>query len=212
MQRILGGISGLGFGVAIVLLGRLTLDLGRLHAAIAICIGGFYLGFLLVVGSNVLELVRGEAPGPELRRGSRWSLAIAVPIALLGSVLDCMGLGFEGCTPTCAFLMHVVAPIVAAAFLLHAATGARVWVLLAVLAALALMVPNCVCRNPVNRGWIELLGQSPACYASSVAVILLAGTTLAARRRVRLALALAWGVVTAELAFWIGHHYFHVPW
>src|SRR5262245_21211122 len=130
MQRILGAISGLLFAVAIVLLGRLTLDLGRLHFALAMCIGGFYLRFLLVVGSNVLALARGKPPGPELRSGSRWGLAIAVPIGLLGSVLDCMGLGFEGCTPTCAFLMHVVAPVVAGTFVLHALTGARVWVLL----------------------------------------------------------------------------------
>lgn len=212
MQRIFGWISGLGFALAATLLGRLTFDLGRLHVAIAVCVGGFYLGFLVVVGSNVLGLARETPPGPRLPSGRRWALVLAVPVALLASVLDCMGLEFDSCTTACGFLMHFAAPAVAVLFVLHAVTGARGWVLGATAVALGLMVPNCVCRNPVNRGWIDLLGRSPACFASSVAVVLLAGTTLVARRRVRLALALAWGVVAAELAFWIGHHYFHVPW
>jgi hypothetical protein len=195
-----------------VLLGRLVFDLGRLHAAIAVCVGGFYLGFLVVTAANVLALVRGSPAAPALGRSVRFGLAFAVPVALIASTLDCMGLDFGGCTPACGFLTRAVAPAVAALVLLHAWTGGSAWVLAAAVGALALLIPNCVCRNPVNRPWIDLLGRSPACYASAFSVFLLASTTLAARQFVRPALVLAWGVVAAELAFWIGHHYFHVPW
>lgn len=198
--------------VGAALLGRLVFDLGRLHAAIALCVGGFYAGFLVVTGANVRALVRGFPGDRALSRSARLGLGISVPVALLASTLDCMGLDFEGCTATCGFLTRAIAPAVALLVLIHAWTAGSAWLVPAAIAALALLVPNCICRNPVNRWWIGLLGRSPACYASAFAVFLLASTSLAARRFVRSALLLAWGVVLAQLAFWIGHHYFHVPW
>lgn len=212
MQRALGALSLVALAVGAILLGRLALDLGRLHVALAVCVWGFYAGFVVVVGSSVLHLVRGSPPGAPIASASRWALVIAVPVALLASVLDCMGLDFSGCTPTCAALTRFVAPAVSLLLVIHAVTGARGWILTASAASFALLVPNCVCRNPVNRWWIQLLGQSPACYAGAFAVILLVITALSTRRLVVPALALAWGVVAAQLAFWIGHHYFHVPW
>ena len=83
---------------------------------------------------------------------------------------------------------------------------------LAVGVALGFFVPNCTCRNPVNAWWIASLGRSPACYVSGVGVFLIASTALVTRRRVVSAALLAWGVVAATLAFWVGHHYFNVPW
>lgn len=212
MQRTFGWISAAGFLLAAMLLGKLAFDLGRLHAAIAAAVGGFYLGFLAIAGRNVLDLARGIPAGALLHARARWSLAVVVPLALLGSVLDCMGLGFESCAAMCGFLMRVAGPATSVLFLVHAVSGVRSALLAAGAISLSLLVPNRVCRNPVNRGWMELLGQSPACYASSFAVILLAGAALMSRRRIVSALLLAWGVVAAEIAFWIGHHDFRVPW
>ena len=194
------------------LLGRLVFDLGRLHVAIAVCVGAFYAGFLVVGATNVRVLVRGEPTERALGRSARLGLAIAVPIALLASTLDCMGLEFDGCTPMCGLLTRGVAPAVAVLVVIHALTAGPTWLLAAAACALALLVPNCVCRNPVNRWWIGILGRSPACYASAFAVILLATAALGGGRLVRPALLCVWGVVAAQLAFWIGHHYFHVPW
>lgn len=208
----LGWLTGAVFVLAALVLGRLVLDLGRLHLAIALCVGLFYLGFLLVVGANVVSMLRREEPGAEPATALRWSLALAVPIAFLAASMDCMGLSFVGCTPACGLLMHAVAPATAACTLLFAASEARGWILAASLLALGFFVPNCTCRNPVNAWWIAMLGRSPACYASGVAVFLIAGTALVTRRRLLPAALLAWGVVAATLAFWIGHHYFHVPW
>jgi hypothetical protein len=77
---------------------------------------------------------------------------------------------------------------------------------------LGLLIPNCVCRNPVNRWWIDLLGQSPACFAGGFAVLLTSASALASGRRVLAALALSWSIVATLLAFWIGHHYYRFPW
>lgn len=212
LQRLFASSSAFGFALAILLVGRLVIDLARLHIALAVCMQAFYGCFLAVVGINVFHLIRGAAPGPELTPLRRWALAFAVPVALLASVFDCMGLDFVGCTPTCGFLMHVVAPVVSGLVLLYALTGMPIAIAAASLCALGLAFPNCVCRNPVNRWWLQNLEQSPACYASSLGVFLIASTTLVTRRRVGIALATAWAAITAQLGFWIGHHYFHVPW
>jgi hypothetical protein len=211
-SSVLGCLAGVVFACAAVVLARLTFDLGRLHVAIALCVGAFYLGFLWVVGANVASMLRGEEAGAEPSKALRWSLALTVPIAFLAAAMDCMGLSFVGCTSACGVLMHFAAPATAACTLLFVATGARGWVLAASLLALGFFVPNCTCRNPVNRWWMDLLGRSPACYASGVAVFLIASTALVTRRRIVPAALLAWGVVATTLAFWIGHHYFHVPW
>ncbi len=211
-QRIFAYLAAIAFAICFVLIGRIVIDLGALHVAIAVCVTIYYVGFLLVVGSNVRHLLRGDAPGPELATRTRWAFAALVPMSLVGSMLDCMGLSFAGCTPVCAFDMHFVAPTVSACVALHVATNRFGWLLAALPVALVLAYPNCCCENPANDWWIELLGRSPACFASSLGVFLIAATTLATRRNVIPALLLASGVTVTELLFWIGHHYFHVPW
>lgn len=212
MHRALAWLSCAGFVLAAILLGRLTFDLSRLHVVLAVCVVSFYVGFLAVVGSNVVHLLRGASPGTEHTNAARWVFVLAIPVALLASVLDCMGLDFVGCTQACGLLMKMVAPGVSLLAVLYAITRARAWILGAAVLAFGLLYPNCVCRNPVNIWWIDLLGRSPACFASSFGVFLLASTALATGRLVAPSLLLIWGIVAAQLAFWIGHHYFHVPW
>lgn len=201
-----------GWGLGAVLLGRLTFDLGRLHPVMAIAVGGFYLGWLVVLGANARSLARGQAPARRPGRSTRMALGLAVPLALLAAGLDCMGLELAGCTTTCGVLMRGVGPLLALLVGLHALTGVRVWLSAGLVGSFALLVPNCVCGNPVNRWWIDQIGRSPACFAASFAVLLLAVSALASGRRVALALGLAWGVVVAQIAFWVGHHYYHFPW
>jgi hypothetical protein len=207
-----GWFALVGLALASVVLGRLVYDFFRVHAAIGVAVALFFAGFLAVVGPNVMSLVRGAPPADPVRAWQRIALALAVPVALLAAVLDCMGLDFIGCTRMCEALMRGVAPAVSLLILLYALTGWSVWIACAGAVALTLLVPNCVCRNPINRGWIAMLGQSPACYASGFAVFLLSSTALATRRRVAWALALAWGIVVVGLLFWYGHHYHRIPW
>ena len=172
----LGWLALVELALGAGLLGRLVFDLGRLNAAIAICVGVFYAGFLVVTAANVQALVRGSASEPAPGKSVRFALALAVPVSLLGSTLDCMGLDFDGCTQVCGFLTRAVAPAVAVLAILFAWTESRALGFLAALGALALLYPNCVCRNPVNRWWIDALGRSPACYASAFAVLLIVAT------------------------------------
>jgi hypothetical protein len=201
-----------GLALASIVLGRLVYDFYRVHAVIGVCVGLFYVGFLAVVGPSVWSLLRGAPPAHPIRASQRLALALAVPIALLAAVLDCMGLDFIGCTQMCEAQMRGVAPAVSVLILLYAITGWNVWIACAGAAALALLAPNCVCRNPINRGWIALLGKSPACYASGFSVFLLSSTALVTRRNVARSLALAWGIVVVGLLFWYGHHYHKIPW
>lgn len=198
--------------VSSVLLGRLTLDLSALAVVLAIAIWGFYLGFLAVAGANTALALRRSRSTRELGTRARLALALAVPCAYLASVLDCMGLSFHGCTSACSVLTRGVAPVVGGLVVLYGFTAKQGFLVGALALSFGLLVPNCVCYNPVNAFWIDLWGRSPACFGGSFGVTLLAISALHTRRFVVPSLVLAWGVVIAMLAFFVGHHYFDYPW
>ena len=208
----MGKLLLVGTLAAAVLLGRLTFDLARLDPLMAVAISVFYLGFLTVAGTNARHALRGSSPPRELGRRGRLALALAIPVAYLASVLDCMGLSFHGCTTTCSVLMRGVAPAVGTLVLVHAVKGRPGFLVAAFVLSFGLLVPNCVCYNPVNRYWIDLWGQSPACFGGSFGVTVLAVSALHTERWIVPSLVLAWGAVLAMLAFWVGHHYFDYPW
>lgn len=208
----MGKLLLVGTLAAAVLLGRMTFDLARLDPIIAVVISGSYLGFLAVAGTQTSHALRGSPAPGELGRGGRLALALAIPIAYLASVLDCMGLSFSGCTAACSVLTRGVAPAVGAMVVVHAVKGQHGFLVGAFALSFGLLVPNCVCYNPANRFWIDLWGWSPACFGGSFGVTVLAVAALHTRRLIVPSLVLAWGAVLAMLAFWIGHHYFDYPW
>lgn len=210
--RASGWLLIAGLLIAGVLLGRLVLDLVRLQPLFGALAAAFYLAMILHVGANSAVLVRGRVGAEAASVPSRLALAAAMPVALLASALDCMGLALLGCTSECTVLIRAVAPGISLLALLHAFTGGGAWLIATLLLAFGLCLPHCVCRNPVNAWWMDLLGRSPACLSSSFAVILIAGSSLAARRRTTIALILSWGVIGVLIAFWVGHHYFDFPW
>lgn len=207
-------VLALGLLLAAVLVVRLALDFTQLAPGIGVVVWLFAAAFLGLVGAQASAAWRAPrgATRPELSRAARAGLALSIPFALAGSQLDCMGTIFAGCHPACGFLSSKLAPAVALAALLHAFAGWGGFALAALVLAFPLLVPNCTCRNPVNAYWIELLGKSPACYASSFAVVLTATSALLTRRLVVPALVLCWSVVAVLAAFWVGHHYFDWPW
>jgi hypothetical protein len=207
----MAGLLTLGFVLASALLARLVYDFGRLSGVFLMLVLGFYLVFL-VVGLRQVRAAWSLA-GPAVLTGrQRLGLALAVPVGLLGSVVDCMGLSFEGCSPVCAGLTRFVAPSVALLALLHGWSGARTSRISALALAFLLLVPNCRCRNPANAFWIDFLGLSPACFLSGFAVTVVALGALFTGRYTRISLALAWGTNAVLAAFFVGHHYFDWPW
>ncbi len=211
-SRASGWLLLAGLLLAGVLLGRLVLDLVELQPVFGALAAAFYVGMLLHVGANSVTLLRGSPRADSVSARSRIALAAAIPVALFSSALDCMGIELSGCTTECSVLIRGVAPAVALLALLHAFTGGAAWLVAALALAFSLLYPHCVCRNPVNAWWMDLMGRSPACLSSSFAVILIAGSSLAARRRTAIALFLSWGVIGVLIAFWVGHHYFDFPW
>lgn len=207
---ILNGLLALGVVLASGLVGKLALDLARRDALMGCLVWGFYAFFLGLAGLQLAGAWQGKTGA--ISRAQRLGLALAVPAGLLGSVVDCMGLSLVSCSPACGFLTKVVAPAVALLALLHGLTAARTPLALALALSFALLYPNCTCYNPVNAGWIDVLGRSPACFASGFTVSWVASAALLTRRFAAASLALSWGTVAVQLAFFVGHHYFDWPW
>ena len=207
-----GWLLVIGLVPAAVLVGRLVYDLGGLGVLYAIPLWGFYLGFLAVGTMHAVSAVRGNRSEAGLGKGQRAALALAVPVGLAASTMDCMGLEFEGCTTACNLLVQVASPVLAGIVLLHLATGRSGLLTAASAFLLVFLVPNCICYNPINGPWIDLMGRSPACFAGSFAVSLLALGALRTGRMTGVSIAIAWLTNATMLTFFVGHHYYGVPW
>lgn len=209
-SRLHGTLLAVGLAAGAVLLGRLAFDIGRLGIGFAVTIWTFY-GVFVVIGSGlVVAALRGRHAA--VGRGARTALVLAIPGALLGTTLSCMGLTFIGCTPVCGFLMKAWSPLLSVLVLLFLVTRRDALLVATSALAFVLLVPNCVCRNPANSYWLNLLGESPACYAAAFGVIVLSLGALRTGRWVAGTIAVAWGAVTVMLAFFVGHHFFDFPW
>jgi hypothetical protein len=211
-SRAHGALLLAGFLPAAVLLGRLTYDLGGLDPLFAVPVWGFYAGFVGFGAAHVVTALRGRSsprpPGAFLR----WTLILAAVMAPVASILDCMGLAFTGCTVMCTILMQGVTPVLGALILSFAVTGKSGFLTATSGAALLLLLPNCVCYNPINGFWIDAIGYSPACFAGAFGVVLLCAGALRTGTWGLLSAGMAWGAVVAMLGFFVGHHYFDWPW
>lgn len=79
---------------------------------------------LCVCWSNAIESWRSAGlENPPVGVPQRWLLLGAVPITLVGSVLDCSG--FRGCTPMCAFLNTCAVPALTVLAVLYLALARR---------------------------------------------------------------------------------------
>ena len=210
--RVQGWLLALGLLPAAVLLGRLAWDLGGLGPWLALLVWIFYASFLVLGSAHALAALQGQQADAPLSTARRVVLGAVIPVALLASTLDCMGLAFVGCTSTCGFLMQIWAPLVGVLAIAHVLTGRRAILVLTNAAIFPFVVPNCLCSNPINRPWIELLGQSPACYAGSFGVSLLALGALRSGRWTVPSIAVTWLATLAMLAFFVGHHFYDYPW
>ena len=210
--RAQGWLLALGLIPAAVLLGRLAWDLGGLGPWLAVPIWIFYASFLVLGSAHALSALRGKEVGAPSSTVKRVALGVVIPVSFLASMLDCMGLAFVGCTSTCGFLMQIWAPFVGVLAVAHVLTGRRGILVVMNAAILLFVVPNCLCSNPINRPWIELLGQSPACYAGSFGVSLVALGALWSGKWTAPSIVVTWLATLAMLAFFVGHHFYDYPW
>src|SRR5688572_18532953 len=196
---------------AAVLLAKLTNDLGKLDPLFVWPAWGMFAFAFGVAGANVIRASRQLYP-EAIPRWARAGLVLAIPTAFIASVLDCMGLSFRGCTDVCDVFARIGTPVVAVVALLHYFTAGRMFLALLTILPLGFLYPNCVCRNPINRDWIDWLGQSPACFGSAVGVSVISLAALHTGTRVRLSIVASWTIVIGMLAFFVGHHYYNYPW
>lgn len=191
---------------------RGTYDFSRFEPLVAVPVWLVFLGTFWLVATNLLTAFRGTETANAAGWWSRFALVAAIPVGLLASGLDCTGASLSGCSPVCSFLIKIWTPLVALAAAAYVVTG-RPWLLTAVTAmCLVFLVPNCRCYNPMNSWWLHRLRLSPACFAASLWVGVIAITALSWRRLVPLAAVACWLINTILLGFFVGHHYFQFPW
>lgn len=166
---------------------------------------------LWVCWTNLREVLRPRHPSANgVKAWQRWFILGALPAVLLGSVFDCAG--FRGCTPICAFLNTCVVPGLIAVTAIYVLAPSRPILFALTASSFALVVPSCHCYNAVNRGWIDLIGLSPACFSASFLVGMMVIGSLRTSRLLLVTGLLAWAWSVGLFGFHIGHHLFRWPW
>lgn len=135
--------------------------------------------------------------------GFRWMFVILVPLDIWA-----MGLACGGCTKICKILL-VGAFLMLGLSIIEALYEKGAFIFLAL--CLFYAVPHCLCANPINRPWIEVIGYSPNCYAFSILGMTFAMLGLKGIWP-RFSLLMASIPAGAAIAFGIGHKLFGYPW
>jgi hypothetical protein len=147
-----------------------------------------------------------------MNKWTQIALVFAIPGAFLAASLGCGGLHFQGCTTVCSFLMKGWFPLISIVSITYVLTKWKGLLLALTPMSFVFLVPNCICYNPFNAWWIDLLGKSPACFGLSFAVSIIAVSALRTERHLGLSMALCWFANGGTLLFFVGHHYYSVPW
>jgi hypothetical protein len=173
---------------------------------------------LLVGGANVASFVRR----PALKEGvvvHRWALLPAMPLAYFAASLDCTGLSALGCTPFCTFIKSVWVPLLAIICGLwlwrlagRQGRGESAFPVAILVMSLVPVAPHCVCYNPGNGMWIEMLGSSPVCYVWGLTVAVISVSAILSGKRVIGSALVCWIIICGAVGFFAAHHFFHFPW
>jgi hypothetical protein len=182
---------------------------------------GLVLISLLVSGANIAYFIRGGTIKETIvaRQWLRWPLMMAIPLAYLAASLDCTGLSPAGCTPFCTFIKSVWIPllaIVCAAWIFFAVRkqgrGNSAFPTAILLMSLVPIAPHCICYNPGNGMWIEMIGASPVCYAWGLAVSVISVSSVISGKPVLQSTLVCYAIISGALAFFAAHHFFRFPW
>ena len=212
-----GRVAGSGWLMAVALAAGLVIvvrgayDLSRLDPLLPIPIWLFFFFSFGLILANLLLGFETAASQKQLNRWTRAALVLAIPTAFLGAALDCMGLALSGCNPVCMFLVRGWFHLIVIASASYLVIGSR-WVLLTItLLSFVYLIPNCICYNPMNAWWLQHLNLSPACFGAGYWVSLIAVSALLWRRFTLASAVACWTINLALLAFFVGHHFYHVP-
>ncbi|HEY6349564.1 MAG TPA: hypothetical protein VI636_09165 [Candidatus Angelobacter sp.] len=207
-----GWLVVIALAAGLVVVTRGTYDLSHLHSLLPLPLWLFFFASLGMIAANLLSAFRPLQSQRQINRWIRAALVLAIPIGFLGASLDCMGLSLSGCTPTCMFLVRVWSPLVAIAAVAYLVSE-KSWLLSVItLLTLVYLIPNCRCYNPMNAWWLEHFRRSPACFGASYWVSLIAVAALLWRRFALASAVTCWIINMVLLAFFIGHHFYRIPW
>jgi len=201
-----------------IVYGRGSFDAARFNGFIPLLIPfapAIWMFFLWSLGLVVANLRIGFGGSEVLAPAGVWTrraLVLAIPLGFLASGLDCMGISLSGCTPVCMFLIRIWTPAVTVAAFAYLFTGRRRLLPVIVLMCLVFLVPNCQCRNQLNAWWLHHFSLGPGCFAASTWASVIAIAALSWGKWTRTAAAACWLLNTVLLAFFVGHHYFRIPW
>lgn len=201
-----------GIALSAILLLRFAWDL---TTGMPLIVSGPF--WFLVVASLAIAATNlaGGRRNPEARstpRSYRLFFLFAIPLGFLASSLDCTGLSLAGCTPFCTFVKTGWIPVMGLTAL------AYYWLETpALLGALAVMsfvpiAPHCLCYNAANAWWIDSIGRSPECYSWGLMVSVIAISSLRWARYPFLSMTVCIMIIAGSTAFFVGHHYFRIPW
>jgi hypothetical protein len=182
---------------------------------------GLVLISLLVSGANIAYFMRGGAikESTVARQWLRWPLMLAIPLAYLAASLDCTGLSPVGCSAFCTFIKILWIPLLALVCLLWLlkparahGTGTSALPAAVLLMSLVPIAPHCICFNPGNGMWIEMIGASPVCYVWGLAVSVISVSAILSGKRILLSTLVCYAIISGALAFFAAHHFLHFPW
>ncbi|MEK6284120.1 MAG: hypothetical protein AABO57_00090 [Acidobacteriota bacterium] len=201
-----------GLAIGAILLIRFAIDFS--DGTIWWLAAPFWLLVIATLGvgiANVFGASKPETPR-ESRSEPRALLLAAIPLALLASSLDCMGLSLRGCSPFCTFIKLAWIPLIAAVCAIYFFKSGQGWLTAIAAMSFVPLVPHCVCYNVGNAWWIDRLGASPLCYGWGFVVSVIALSALRSGAHFRLSLALCFTVSSGAIGFFVAHHYFQFPW
>lgn len=203
-------VVALTAGLVIVVRG--AYDLSRLDPLLPFPVWLFFFFSFGLILANVLSAFERSRSQNQISPWIRAALILAIPAGFLGAALDCMGLALSGCSPACMFLVRGWFHLTVIAAVAYLVMG-RSWLLVSItLLSFVYLIPNCVCYNPMNAWWLHHLHRSPACFGAGYWVSLIAVAALLWKRFTLAAAVTCWIINLVLLAFFVGHHFYHIPW
>lgn len=209
LKKIKLSLLGGGFFVAGALLLKFLADFSHLSGLIVLPLALLIGVAVLVSASNVFAKSKTRS---KLERRECLLLTAAVPLGFLASSLDCTGLSFGGCTTYCTIVKTLIVPLLAVLSFAYYRTNRAPFLIAAMVASWATLVPHCLCYNPANAWWIDHFGASPQCYVWGFATTIIAASALLKRVRPWASIAVCYAIIIGAFGFFVGHHYFRFPW
>lgn len=207
-----GLLMGVAFAAGLIIVTRGTYDFSQLYPFLPLPAWLFFLWTVGLIAVNIFSGFSFSESQAKVSHAVRVALVLAIPAAFLAAALDCMGIELKGCTPVCRFLIRTWSPLVAAVAVAYLFSARRWLLLVLALMTFVYLVPNCRCSNPMNGWWLAHFHRSPACFGVSYWVSLIALGALLWRRFAVASAVTCWIINLALFAFFIGHHYYHIPW